>query len=41
MINLEATEDGKWIVYYMESGSQQQQIFEDNDQAATFYGQKM
>jgi hypothetical protein len=41
MTNLEATEDGRWIVYYVESGSQQQQIFEDNDQAATFYGQKM
>jgi hypothetical protein len=41
MTNLEATEDGRWIVYYVESGSQQQQIFEDNDQASTFYGQKM
>lgn len=41
MTNLEATEDGQWTVYYMESGSQQQQTFEDNDQAALFYGQKM
>jgi hypothetical protein len=41
MPDLQPTEDGKWIVYYIESGSQQQQVFEDNDQAATFYGQKM
>lgn len=41
MVNLQATEDGRWIVYYMESGSQQQQIFEDNQQAAIFYGEKM
>jgi cell envelope opacity-associated protein A len=41
MTNLEATEDGKWIVYYVEEGKQLSQIFEDNNQAATFYGQKM
>lgn len=41
MPDLQPTDDGKWIVYYTESGSQQYQIFEDNDEAAVFYGQKM
>ena len=41
MTNLEATDDGKWIVYYMEDGEQLSQIFEDNQQAAAFYSQKM